>query len=296
MGREKHWSRPFRTVGPVGLSRFVARCPARGQVGALFNRVAGVMNRPRDDEYGSLSDLLGGFEEGDSADSYEDDLPAGLPPEYAEAYRRGYERARRGDEPTVALEEELAAALATRQGGPDAGRPAVDEPGASPVDELDDDEPETGEIDVVPGEIGETGATGATGVGGVAQSDPEAGGPAQGSRRSHAESFGWHEPTRAIPVGESARSARSNPRARRTPRRARSTRASGPTTAARGRSRSSPWPRSRCCWSSARSASVGCSRTTPPRTRPVPPRPAPRPARAAGRRRSPSGTPDLSMP
>jgi hypothetical protein len=33
------------------------------------------------------------------------------------------------------------------------------------------------------------------------QSGPEASGPGQSSRRSHAESFGWHEPTRAIPVG-----------------------------------------------------------------------------------------------
>jgi len=209
-------------------------------VGIPFNRVAEVMNRPRDDEYGSLSDLMGGFDEGDSADSYEDDLPAGLPPEYAEAYRRGYERARRGEEPTVALEDELAAALESRLGDldarrsevdeSDAGRPQTEEPDESPVDDLDDGEPETGEPDEgaldageshaaeletseshaaeVEGDDSETGEIAAVGVGesgpeagGPAQGSPEASGPAQGSTRSHAESFGWHEPTRAIPVG-----------------------------------------------------------------------------------------------
>lgn len=187
----------------------MARCPTRGEVGIPFNRVAGAMNRPRDDEYGSLSDLLGGFDEddaADSADSYEDDLPAGLPPEYAEAYRRGYERARRGEEPTVALEDELAAALASRQGGPDVGQSAAEEPDVdrAHVAALEDGEPETGEIDVVQSgdaETDATGETGATPVGGVVEGDPGAGGPVQGSPRSHAESFGWHEPTRAIPAG-----------------------------------------------------------------------------------------------
>ena len=99
------------------------------------------MNRPRDDEYGSLSDLLGGFEQDDSADPadsvdfVEDDLPAGLPPEYVDAYRRGYERARRGEEPTVGLEHELAAALASRRVEPEE---RADE---SRVDESRPDEP-----------------------------------------------------------------------------------------------------------------------------------------------------------
>jgi hypothetical protein len=74
------------------------------------------MNRQRDDEYGSLRDLLGSFDEAEESpdpdlepddpadvDVEPDDLeglalPPGLPPEYVEAYRRGYERARRGGE------------------------------------------------------------------------------------------------------------------------------------------------------------------------------------------------------
>jgi hypothetical protein len=74
------------------------------------------MNRERDDEYGSLRDLLGSFDRaeespdpdpdpGDPADADaagpedldELALPPGLPPEYVEAFRRGYERARSGD-------------------------------------------------------------------------------------------------------------------------------------------------------------------------------------------------------
>jgi hypothetical protein len=80
------------------------------------------MNRPRDDEYGSLRDLMGGEpddapgDESEPADAMGDDtaedpgdpadsdvwagLPTGMQAEYAEAYRRGYERARRGEEPT----------------------------------------------------------------------------------------------------------------------------------------------------------------------------------------------------
>jgi hypothetical protein len=72
------------------------------------------MNRQRDDDYGSLRDLLGSFEEAEEspdpdpdpadpadADVEPDDLdefalPPGLPPEYVEAFRRGYERARSG--------------------------------------------------------------------------------------------------------------------------------------------------------------------------------------------------------
>ncbi|HSE09215.1 MAG TPA: hypothetical protein VLB29_11175 [Nocardioidaceae bacterium] len=97
------------------------------------------MNGQRDDEYGSLNDLMGSFEdpvdpdtdaprptEPDSveSDSGESDLaaadwvPAGLPPEYLEAFRRGYERARRGEEATVALEHELAASLETDRAQP----------------------------------------------------------------------------------------------------------------------------------------------------------------------------------
>jgi hypothetical protein len=74
------------------------------------------MNRQRDDEYGSLRDLLGSFDEAEEspdpdpdpadpadADVEPDDLdelmlPPGLPPEYVEAFRRGYERARSGGE------------------------------------------------------------------------------------------------------------------------------------------------------------------------------------------------------
>jgi hypothetical protein len=76
------------------------------------------MNRQRDDEYGSLRDLFGSFDEAEESpdpdlepddpadvDVEPDDLdglalPPGLPPEYVEAYRRGYERARRGGEPS----------------------------------------------------------------------------------------------------------------------------------------------------------------------------------------------------
>jgi hypothetical protein len=76
------------------------------------------MNRQRDDDYGSLRDLFGSFDEAEESpdpdlepddpadvDVEPDDLeglalPPGLPPEYVEAYRRGYERARRGGEPS----------------------------------------------------------------------------------------------------------------------------------------------------------------------------------------------------
>jgi hypothetical protein len=81
------------------------------------------MNRERDNEYGSLRDLLGSFDEAEESpdpdlgpddpadpdpDAEPDDLdeqalPPGLPPEYVEAFRRGYERARgRGDLSPVA--------------------------------------------------------------------------------------------------------------------------------------------------------------------------------------------------
>ena len=76
------------------------------------------MNRERDDEYGSLRDILGSFDEAEEspdpepdpgdpadADAEPDDLdelalPPGLPPEYVEAFRRGYERARSGGDVT----------------------------------------------------------------------------------------------------------------------------------------------------------------------------------------------------
>jgi hypothetical protein len=75
------------------------------------------MNR-EGDEYGSLRDLLGSFDEAEEspdpdldpgdpadADAESDDLdelalPPGLPPEYVEAFRRGYERARGGNDLT----------------------------------------------------------------------------------------------------------------------------------------------------------------------------------------------------
>lgn len=109
------------------------------------------MTRPSDDEYGSLQDLLGGDpdrSDAQPADSDADasaesdasapvhshadeDLPPGLPPEYAEAYRRGYERARSAEEPTVAIERDPAAAA-----GPPRGRPAPERDAAPREGEL----------------------------------------------------------------------------------------------------------------------------------------------------------------
>jgi hypothetical protein len=87
------------------------------------------MNRPPDDEYGSLGDLFGDFDdESPSSDAAEEPsrpappapsptqspearrdelpLPPGLPPEYVEAYRRGYERALRGEDAADAEDAE----------------------------------------------------------------------------------------------------------------------------------------------------------------------------------------------
>jgi hypothetical protein len=99
------------------------------------------MNRPPDDEYGSLRDLLGGGPYDDPSDgpgdeSHDGQRPAGDSPgdsadtdtmdvplpemhaEYAEAYRRGYERARRGEEETQRIDvEALAAVRASASGG-----------------------------------------------------------------------------------------------------------------------------------------------------------------------------------
>jgi hypothetical protein len=99
------------------------------------------MNGPRDDDYDSLRDLMGGTGDADSDPENVDekasgvpagegsgdaDLPPGLPPEYAEAYRAGYERARR--------EEESGSSSEPSDSAPD----PTDEPTASswsPVDE-----------------------------------------------------------------------------------------------------------------------------------------------------------------
>jgi hypothetical protein len=110
------------------------------------------MNRERDDEYGSLRDLLGSFDEAEEspdpeldpgdpadADAEPDDLdelalPTGLPPEYVEAFRRGYERARSGGdvtsvpepghEPTRVITRPMAQPE-TRHETPRGNRPAV---------------------------------------------------------------------------------------------------------------------------------------------------------------------------
>jgi hypothetical protein len=96
------------------------------------------MNQPRDDEYGSLHDLFGDEPEGTGDAGADEDLPRGVAPEYAEAYRQGYERARLGEEPTVLIEREQREAT-TRATHDIPARPAPAAPAAASLPSYDEE-------------------------------------------------------------------------------------------------------------------------------------------------------------
>jgi len=100
------------------------------------------MNRPRDDEYDSLRDLLGGGSDEDPSDSRREpadsddlgDLPPGVPPEYADVYRSAYERALRGEEPTVGIEKDAPAPAPPADRAPEPSTPSPSAPAPPAVE------------------------------------------------------------------------------------------------------------------------------------------------------------------
>ena len=94
------------------------------------------MNPPRDDEYDSLRDLMRGGARDDSEGVADDpaeadergDLPPGVSAEYAEIYRRAYDRARRGDETGASDPEPAPSSAGEHRGEPAAAAPVGDEP------------------------------------------------------------------------------------------------------------------------------------------------------------------------